>query len=237
MGTFSQIIRDKSGLALMVERMRGILAPTAAEIAFYATDFFEGDRGAIVGSQGTGDFALLAGGVSGTLNNRIGGIRRQVSAATGGAASKYYIDQPVFDTVAGQKTGDVSWGIAFRMKVTGTIEAATEIGCGIGPDPLTMYIGVNGSTSTTKFSFVRNTGSTVALTDDPSIDANWHVFEMYHDGTQFLTRVDLGPLRSHVLTGLYNNYAYIMREIINGATASARTLEVDWLAFAQERAL
>lgn len=209
-------------------RDRIVVAAAGERIATAEWDFIKpGDEAG---------FTNFAGNASTASGVRVGGVREITSNASANHENDSYINVPFFSGSAGTRTHEVAWGLSYRARLTGTVDAGTEAYVGFGQAPGQIWLGVHGTTSTTKYVLQVNQGTTspITLSSDVSIDADWHQFDLAYDLTNFWTRVDSGTWRAQAITGLYSDYAYLWRRCRSGTAATVRTLELDWIAYVTE---
>lgn len=214
-----------------LQDVAGILSNVSDLSTVYTSDMF--------GTEAVNGWAGVAGSAS-TDGTRVAGVRKQTTAASANAHSTYVYDSfsegLAFD-VAPRSTAQVAWGVSYRARFTGTVEAAMvgSVGLSGGGTDVEIGIGIFGSGSPTKWGVRKDTSSYVALTTQIDIDTAYHQFDLAYDLASLWARIDRGQWIAVSSSGLYDSYAYLLRDLRNGATASARTMEIDWINFLSGR--
>ena len=176
--------------------------------------------------ESTDTWAVTKGG-AGVINRPSFGVEFDTTAASGSAkiAGDANDDSNKFTFVR----SDYPFYLAYYAKFTGTASSNTFAfvsGLDRGDTENAFQTGVLGNLSTTKYVF-RDGDDTVTLTSTVSIDANYHLFEVYLDDNGGNFRVDGEAWQSSASVDTDKDWWFEIG-VTNSATAERVRWQVDW---------
>ena len=134
------------------------------------------------------------------------------------------------------------WHLAGRLRVTGVVDAATIAGLILldqGGGGNSVGVGYFGTNSTTNWSMQHSGAKGGSFSTSPTAfdQTSYHVLELWGDGVnKIYGAVDFGlPWGPATITVALTGVQILLPQISNGATAAARTMELDWVSWAGVR--
>jgi hypothetical protein len=209
----------------------GIAAADAAH------SYYEFDFTAAIAPPG---WSSAVGG-SGTHTRILSGTRganvQYSTGATANSTTSVYTETNLLSNGATQR-----YHYAARFALVSAIDNATRFSLGLygTAGGNSAVIGVAGPADATNFRMsydgtYSGTGSPSTVDTGVAIDQAYHVAELYHQGDGILRgRIDGGAEFSATMTEAIADLAFII-DIRNGATASARSVWMDWVSCVYQR--
>jgi hypothetical protein len=171
-------------------------------------------------------FSSAGSGSQSTVVDRAGAVR----LSTGATAGSFARIQPHGLPLYVDAMSTTRFYFYVRAKVVTAVDAATTLDLrlgGVTGNPA-VSIGVNGSVSLVAWYYhVNNGGGVTASGALGTIDTNWHDFEIYSDTSIIYFRIDGTVITTAAASNLSAGAAATDIAISNGATAAARTVDID----------
>ena len=162
-------------------------------------------------------------------------------SSSAGAGGYVFLDPVAAGAWLASAPGADRWHIAFRMRVTTAVDAATILGCTLWDAGTNrVRIGVVGPSSATHFSLaISNAGGYVIFLDTGvDIDNNWHTFELYRSTGNMQMRIDGVAVGGKAPPATWGAYTFPLPVYVyNGGTAADRAAEFAWYICQSEAAL
>ena len=161
-----------------------------------------------------------------------GGVATATSGATGGGVAQIH---------AAGNPSHVSnmttkrWYHQARMKVTTAIDASAYVAVALNPAAFggvncSSYMGTLGNVSTANFAYELFNTSGVSITTGSlgvAVDTAYHLFEQWSDTTNIRMAVDGVTTVTIAVPGSFTGPTALATYCTNGATAAARTMDID----------
>jgi hypothetical protein len=189
----------------------------------------------VMGNDFDGTYWYRNAGTSGTITpstTKKGGVATLSTTATGNRTA---ILMPTGTLVLLDNAQTSAWYMASRFSVTSAVDAAAGADLRLTattPGAPQIVLGVIGSISTAFFSWLtqNNAGAVTASgATTVAVDTAMHVWEIWNDATTISFAIDGTVAATTAATNAGTNPVAPAINVANGATATARTIDADYL--------